>query len=95
MIGARIIKSFAIGYDHAKERAQLQKLMPVSVVAGETRSIETDYQAGIAQSDLGNQLLEALAVGMASPRLAEILVNNVHAVLGPTESDSAIDKAIL
>jgi hypothetical protein len=48
-----------------------------------------------ARLDLGNQLLEALAVGMASSRLAEILINNVHAVLGPTESDSAIDKPIL
>jgi hypothetical protein len=64
-------------------------------VAGEPRSVEADYEPGIAEADLGDQFLEAVTLHTASARFAEILVNDLHALVGPPESDGAIDQPIL
>ncbi|MET4323654.1 hypothetical protein ABIC02_007444 [Bradyrhizobium sp. RT5a] len=39
--------------------------MPVPIVAGQTRRVETDHQAGVTATDLGNQLLDTVAVHAA------------------------------
>ena len=48
MIGAGIIKPFAVGDDDAKERAQIEQLVPVPVVAGKARGVEADDEPGVS-----------------------------------------------
>jgi hypothetical protein len=42
VIGARIVEPFSIRDENPEYRAELKKLMPIAIVAGETRSIEAD-----------------------------------------------------
>jgi hypothetical protein len=35
VVGARVVETLAVGEDHAEQRAQLEQLMPVAVVAGQ------------------------------------------------------------
>ena len=42
MIRSRIVQTFAIGNQHTKQRAELEKLMPIPIVARQTRGIQTD-----------------------------------------------------
>lgn len=63
--------------------------MPVAIVAGEPGSVETDHEAGIAETDFGNQSLEAVALRAARAGFAEILVDDVHAAVRPAKSNVA------
>ena len=49
----------------------------------------------MAEADLGNQLLETVALDAARSRFAEILVDDLHALTRPPQTDGAIDQAIL
>lgn len=95
MIGARIVETFAIGNDDAEERAQIEELMPVAVVAGKPRSVEADDKAGIAQTDLGDQLLEAHPLDGAGSGFAKVFVDDMDPFMRPAESDGTIDEAVL
>jgi hypothetical protein len=63
--------------------------------AGETRSIEADHEPGIAKTDFGDQLLEAVTLDTARARFAEILVDDLHTLMRPSQADGAIDQAVL
>jgi hypothetical protein len=95
VVGARIVKPLTIRNEHAEYRAQFEKLMPVPVIAGQARSIETHHQTGVAKADLGNELLETMTIHAASTGFAEILVNHLNALRRPTQTDGTIDKAVL
>ena len=95
VVGARIVEAFAIRDEHAEYRAEFEELMPVPIVAGQARSVETDHKTGVAEADLGNQLLETVALDAARARFAEILVDDLHALIRPPQTDGAIDQAIL
>jgi hypothetical protein len=69
--------------------------MPVPIVAGQTRRVETDHKAGVAEADLGNQLLKTVAVHSARARLAKILGDYLHAFTGPAQTDGTIDQPVL
>ena len=86
-----IVETFAVGEDHAEQRAQLEELMPVTVVAGQPRGVEAEHQAGVAEPDLGEELLDAVALAARRARLAEILVDDVDALTRPAEPDGTVD----
>lgn len=69
--------------------------MPVPVIAGQARSVETHHETGVAKADLGNELLETMTVHAASTGFAQILVNHLDALGRPAQTDGAIDKAVL
>lgn len=95
MISAGIVETFAVGNDDAEERAQIEELMPVAVVAGKPRGIEADDETGIAQSDLGNQLLEAHPIDGPGSGFAKIFVDDLHTLMRPAKSYRAIDETVL
>lgn len=95
VIGARIVEPFAVGDQNPEQRAQVEELVPVPIVARQPRRVETDHQAGVAEADLGDQPAEALALDAARTGLAEIVVDDMHALGRPAERDGAIDEAIL
>jgi hypothetical protein len=95
VVGARIVKPLAIRNEHAEYRAQFEKLMPVPVIAGQARSVETHHKAGVAKADLGNELLETMTIHTASTGFAQVLVNHLDAFRRPAQTDGAIDKAVL
>ena len=95
MVGAGIIETFAVGNDDAEERAQIEELMPVAIVAGKPGSVEADDEAGITQSDFGNQLLEAHPLDGPGSGFAKIFIDDVHAFMRPAEGHGTVDEAVL
>src|SRR6266480_2254393 len=95
VVGARVVEAFAIRDEHAEHRAEFEQLMPVPIVAGQARSVEADYEPGVTKADLGDQLLKTVALDAARSRFAEVLVDNLHALVRPPQTDSTIDEAIL
>jgi hypothetical protein len=95
VVGAGIVEPLAIGDEHPEQGAQLEQLMPVAVVAREPGGIQADDQAGVAEPDLGDELLEAGPFGAARARFAEILVDDVDPLARPAEPDGTVDQAVL
>jgi hypothetical protein len=95
VIGTRIIEPLAIGNKDTEERTQFEKLMPIPIVAGQARGVQADHQAGIAQADLGDQLLEALSIGSPGAGFAEILVDDVDPIPGPAQADGSVHQIVL
>jgi hypothetical protein len=94
VVGARVVKAFAIRDEHAEHRSEFEQLMPVPIVAGQARSVEADHEPGVAEADLGDQLLETVALDAARTRFAEVLIDNLHALMGPPQTDRAIGQAV-
>lgn len=57
----------------------------------QARSIETDHKTGIAKADFGDQLLEALTIHVAGTRITEVIVDDLHALMGPSQTYGAVD----
>jgi hypothetical protein len=54
-----------------------------------------DFYSSIAKADFGDQLLEAVTLDAARARFAEILVDDMHTLMGPSQTNGAIDQAVL
>src|SRR5512143_1051159 len=95
VVGTRIIEPLVIGNEDTEERTQFEQLVPIAIVAGQTRGIQADHQACIAQSDFGDQLLEALAIGSPGAGFAEILVNDVDPITWPAQPGGPVHQVVL
>src|ERR1700728_2277443 len=95
MVGARIVESFAVRDQHAEHRAEFEKLMPVAIVAGQARSVEADHEPGITKADFGNQLLKGMTLDVAGAGFAEVLIDDMHAPVRPSQSNGPIDQPVL
>lgn len=79
MVGPRIVDALAICDQHSEYRAEFKQLVPIAIVAGD--------ETGIAEADFGHQFLEAAALGAVGAGFTEIIVDDVHATVGPAQSD--------
>lgn len=95
MVGSWIIEALAVGDDDAEDGTKLQELMPVPVIARQTRSVEADDETGIVQTDLGNQTLKAASLRLAAAGLAKIIVDDADALPWPPKTDGAVDETVL
>src|SRR5437016_2204856 len=95
VIGARLIEPFAIRDENSEYRAEFKKLMPIAVVASQARSIEANHKPCIPKTDIGDQLLEAVTLDASSSRFAEILIDDLHTLLRPSQTNGAIDQTVL
>src|SRR5580692_180836 len=72
----------AIEVDHARidQAAQLQQMMPVPTIAGETGGVEAKHGADLAGAEPSDQLLEARTCHGAAGGSAEIVVDDIDIV---------------
>jgi hypothetical protein len=87
--------AFAVGNQHTKQRAQFEQLMPIPIVASETRRIQAQDQAGFAQTHFRNQCLEAMPISAGRPGLTKIVVDDMNPFPWPTKQGCTLDQAIL
>ena len=55
---ARVIDPVGVGDQRVGQRAQIQQLIPVGVVAGQPRHLDAEHDPDLAQADIGDQVLE-------------------------------------
>ena len=65
---AGVVEAVLVADQRPGERADLEQPVPVGVVAGQARDLEAEHDPGLAQADLGDQALEALAAGRRGAR---------------------------
>jgi hypothetical protein len=69
--------------------------MPVGVVARQPRDLEAEHDPGLAQTDVGDEALEPLAVGGAGAGLALVGVDHNDLIDWPAELDRALTQRVL
>ena len=61
MVQSWIIESFAVGDQCAEDRADLEQLLPIAIVACQAGGIIAEYQANAGQTNLCEKPLKATA----------------------------------
>ena len=91
----RVIQAVLVADERVGVGADLDELLPVGGVAGQPGAFQAEHDAGPAEGDLGDQLLEPGPVGGAGAGAALVDVDDVDLVLGPAERDRAAFQVVL
>ena len=89
----RVVEPVLIEDEGIGERAQLEQPMPVGGVSRQARDLKAEHDPDATQTYFGHQLLEALAIGGARPRLPQIAVDDHDAIEWPPQLDRALASA--
>ena len=89
----RIVHAIEVDDAGIDEAAQLEQMMPVPAIAGETGGIEAKHGADLAGAKPGNELLEARARHGAAGRTAEVVVDDLD--IAKSVAASFVNKVVL
>ena len=92
---AGIIHTVAIGDQAAGVAAEIEQLVPVGAVAGQTRRFVGEDHANLAQRHLSGELLKAESPGGGRGRATGIVIDDRHVLLVPTQLTSTLLHRIL
>ena len=84
MVGG-VEDTISIGEQHPIAATEFEQAMPVGVGASQSAHLQTEDQADVIQSHLGEQALKAGSAFDRSTALAEILVDDNDAIASPAE----------
>ena len=90
---AGIVDAVGIDDERGHQAAQVQKLIPIAVVAGQTRDLQPEDGARTAEAHVGDEALEAGPAGRRRPGLAQILIDDHH--VGPAEAARVVGELVL
>lgn len=91
----RVIQAVLVADKRVGMGADLDELLPVGGVAGQPGAFQAQDDAGPAQGDLGDQVLEPGPVGGRGAGAALVDVDDVDFVLGPAERGRAALQVVL
>lgn len=75
---AGIVDAVGVDDHSAYEPAELDQVMPIASVAGESGGFDAKYRANVAGTDIGYQLLEARTINLTPSGTAEIAIDRAH-----------------
>src|SRR5262249_35415967 len=73
---AGVVHTLLVDDQGVGQGTNLQQAIPVTAGAGEARSFEAEDSPGLGQSDLGDQELEAVAVGRGGAGASPVLIDD-------------------
>src|SRR5215813_15249071 len=77
------------------QAAKIQQPIPISIIACESRHLESENDTDFAERDLGSQPNKASAFGDTSAGKAEVFINQDHLLLGPTKLIGSFGQRVL
>ena len=91
----RVIDAVGVGDQGVGDRAQIQQLIPVGVVAGQPRHLDAQHDPDLAQPDVGDQLLEPDPPLGLRPGAAQVSVDHHHLVGRPAQRNRTFPQFVL
>lgn len=91
----RVVDTVLVEDERVGQGADLQQPVPVGRIASQPRHLQTEHDASVAEPDLGDQLLEALAIPRRGARQSQVGVDDDDALLRPAQSQGALAQGIL
>ena len=89
----RMVDAVGVGDQRVGQRAQVQQLVPVGVVAGQPADLDAEDDPDPAQPDVGDQILEPLPGGGVGPGPAQVGVDHPHLVRHPSPTRPRVRAA--
>src|SRR5262249_37525526 len=90
-----IVNAVLVDDEGIRQAADLDEAMPVAAGACQARCLETEDGAGMTETDLGHQVLEAIAVEGGGSGVSLVLVDNLDVLLGPSQALGASRQIVL
>ncbi len=91
----RVIEPIAIADQSVGDAAEIEQAIPIGIIAREARNFETKDDADSAESNFGGQACEAGALGHTGAGKTEVLINEDHLLVGPTELPCPLGQRVL
>ena len=91
----RVIQAVLVPDEATGESVQLEQSLPVGVIARQARDLQSQNDTGVAERDLADQMLKAIAVISVFPEDTQVVVDDVNALVRPPERDCAITQGVL
>ena len=91
----RIVKAVGIQDQSASVLAQLHQPVPIRAVPRQAGDLQSHNDPGLAERHFADQLLESLAARRLRRRLAQITINYMDVLGGPTERHRSLAQRIL
>ena len=92
---SRIINAILVDDEGIGQATDLDEAIPVAAGTSQARGLQAQDGAGTAESDLGHQVLEAVASDGGGPGVALVLVDDVDVSLGPSELLGSLRQVVL
>ncbi len=90
-----MVDPVAISDERVGHAAQIEQLVPIPIVACETRHLETEDDPHATQGDYRGQLIEALSLCRGAAGDAEILIDDLDLGMRPAELVCAACQLVL
>ena len=90
-----IINAILVDDEGIRQATDLDEAIPVAAGTCQARRLETEHGTDVAETDLGHQVLEAVATDGGGPGVALVLVDDLDVLLGPTESVGGSCQVVL
>src|SRR5262245_45211679 len=81
----RMIDAVGIPDQRVGETGEVDEAVPIGVVAGEPRHLETEHEPNMGERNLSSETREAGSCNRTGAGKAEVLVDDENAILGPAE----------
>ena len=91
----RMIDAVGVPDQRVGETGEIDEAVPIGVVAGEPRHLETEHEPDAGECDLSGEARKSGACDRAGAGKAEVLVDDENAILGPAEFARFAGKCIL
>jgi hypothetical protein len=91
----RVVYPVCVGDQRVGQRAQIQQLVPVGVVASQPRRLDPEHDADLAQPDIGDQLPKPGARTRRSTGTAQVLIDHPHLAQRPAQRRGPLPQLVL
>src|SRR5438477_740338 len=91
---ARMVQTISVGDQRIDERAEIQQVVPVAIVAGQPRDLDGEDDADMAQTHLADESFETDASN-ASATDPEVIIDHYHLGPRPPQVDGPIHQTVL
>lgn len=91
----RIVDAILVEDQGRGQGAELDQAVPIGRVAGQPGDLQTHDNAGLAQSHLADEMLEAIARRGTGSGFAEIVVDHMDPLGRPAGGDGPVTQSIL
>ena len=92
---SRIIDAVLVDDEGVGQATDLDEAIPVAAGTGQARGFQAQDGADAAETDLGHQVLEAVATEGGGPGVSLVLVDDLDVFLGPSELVGASRQVVL
>jgi hypothetical protein len=92
---SRIADTVFIENECVGQRCELKQAMPICIVPREPGHFQSEYDSGVADSNLRHQFLETIALLRAGSWQTKVTVNDMNALDRPAQRDSTVAQRVL